>query len=85
MPGGGGGMVTGQIDTCIRFSYMTQTEFQGDKCQSFNRDARPFFLENFIITLYNVLSVHQGMFSTSGEQFSTSEEVLSTSGEVFST
>ena len=35
-----------------------------------------------VITLYNVCSVHRGMFSTSGDTMSTSGDITSTSGGV---
>ena len=37
------------------------------------------------ITLYNVCSVHGGMFSTSEDTMSTSEDTMSTSGDILST
>ena len=36
-------------------------------------------------TLYNVCSVHQGMFSTSGDIMSTSGDTMSTSVDIMST
>ena len=36
--------------------------------------------ERLVITLYNVCSVHRGMFSTSGDIMSTLGDIMSTSG-----
>ena len=72
---------------------MTQTESQGDKCQSFNRDARLFFFDNSIITLHNVCSVHVqyiggvggGGGEEGGVQYIRGMEVFSTLGDSMTT
>ena len=42
-------------------------------------------LSSRVITLYNVCSVHLGVFGTSGDIMSTSGDIMSTSGDVMST
>ena len=60
---------------------MLKNFFSG-KEQNFGWLFRRFL--NKFTTLYNVCSVHRGMFSTSGDIMSTSGDIMSTSG-VFST
>ena len=42
-------------------------------------------LSSRVITLYNVCSVHLGVFGTSGDIMSTSGDIMSTSGDIMST